>query len=111
MRDSNKVKKNGVVVLMSYARYFNTNTDDCTDEDWTIFNVRGTEPMSRENRERYNDLVDKTNNKLAAVVKDFQQRGNNMRLVYGDWDPWAPLSGGRFCEPGASSVSYIINKA
>ena len=92
--------KNGVVVMVLYARYFNDQTDPCTDEDWRLirFAPNGELPLTKSRRTTFNNLVQNTNAAIKEVVDDVASSAKVMHLVTADWDPWAPLSGGLFCE-------------
>lgn len=91
--------------MMSYAQYFNVDTDACSTEDWTIFPVLGSRYMTKDNRAIYNKMVVDTNNHLETVAQSFIRTGPRMRLKFANWDPWGGITSGRFCEPGASPVS------
>ena len=97
------------MVLLGYAQYFNSDTDDCTAEDWTIFSLPGHRQMTKENRALYNTLVKDTNHHLETVANHFANIASRMTLITANWDPWPSLVGGRFCEPGASPVSWTLH--
>ncbi|ELR02729.1 hypothetical protein VC83_00834 [Pseudogymnoascus destructans] len=98
-----KMAKDGIVVQVLYAQYFNDNTDACTSEDWQIVDLSaGGLPLSKERRTEFNSLVVDTNKAIREVVEEVAADAMTMTLVAADWDPWAPLTGGQFCEPDAS---------
>lgn len=96
---SAKMAKNGIVVMVLYAEYFNDQTDACTDEDWRVISFGGFSlPLTKERRTRFNNLVVQTNTALQEVVDEVAASATTMTLVSANWDPWAPLTGGQFCE-------------
>ncbi|KFY41182.1 hypothetical protein V495_05035, partial [Pseudogymnoascus sp. VKM F-4514 (FW-929)] len=98
-----KMAKNGVVVQALYAQYFNDKTDACTKENWQIVELStGGVPLSKERRSQFNQLVLDTNKAIKEVVEEVAADAKTMTLVTADWDVWAPLTGGQFCEPDAS---------
>ena len=91
--------KNGVVVMVLYAQYFDDQTDPCEDEDWRLIRILGSPlPLTKSLRTTFNNLVQDTNAAIQEVVDDVADNAKNMKLVTADWDPWAPLSGGLFCK-------------
>lgn len=92
--------KNGIVVQVLYAQYFNDATDACTSEDWQIVDLQkgGGLPVSKERRTQYNSLVSQTNAAIKEVVDEVKASAKTMTLVTADWDPWAPLTNGQFCK-------------
>lgn len=92
--------KDGIVVQVLYAQYFNDETDACTKEDWQIVDLDAGAglPLSKERRTDFNSLVVDTNKAIREVVKEVAADAKTMTLVTADWDPWAPLTGGQFCK-------------
>ncbi|KAH8812729.1 SGNH hydrolase-type esterase domain-containing protein [Xylogone sp. PMI_703] len=99
-----KMATNGIVVQVLYAQYFNDQTDDCTSEDWQIIDLSAGPglALTKERRTTFNSLVLQTNTVIKEAVEEVAATAKTMTLVTADWDPWAPLTGGQFCEPGAS---------
>lgn len=94
----------GIITLVSYAQYFNNQTDDCTNnQDWTFPFVAGSMslPLSQDNRNKFNTLVVNTNAKLRAAVSAASATAKS-RIVYSEWDGWGQAVAGQFCEPGSS---------
>lgn len=97
---SSKMAKNGIVVQVLYAQYFNDKTDACTSEDWQIIDLDAGPgvSLSKERRTQFNSLVKDTNKAIKEVVEEVAADANTMTLVTADWDVWAPLISGQFCE-------------
>lgn len=102
--------KNGIVVQVLYAQYFNEKTDACTSEEWQIADATGGHAirLSKARRKEFNSLVVDTNKAIREVVKEVAADAKKMALVTADWDPWAPLTGGQFCKfPIFKRISYL----
>lgn len=96
--------KNGIIVLASYAQYFNNVTSDCTDnEDWVFPGQAGGTSLllTTAHRTSFNTLVQNTNAKLQAAVTAASKSASST-IVFANWDPWGDATNGRFCEPGSS---------
>ena len=59
MSDSGKMAKNGIIVHVLYAQYFNDQTDGCEDENWQVISLTPTSslPLTKERRTIFNNLV------------------------------------------------------
>ncbi|KAL5346584.1 hypothetical protein ACLOAV_008291 [Pseudogymnoascus australis] len=99
-----KMAKDGIVVQVLYAQYFNDKTDACTSEDWQIIDLDAGPGVSltKERRTQFNKLVVDTNKAIKEVVDEVTADAETMTLVTADWNVWAPLIGGQFCEEDAS---------
>jgi hypothetical protein len=96
-----KMNKNGIVVLVEYAQYFNQQTDGCTNEIWSWPRTSPGLPLTPTHRSQFNSLVTQVNSILESAAKGTTM--SNAKLVTANWDAWAPLTGGLFCQPGAST--------
>lgn len=99
-----KMADKGVIVLSSYAPYFNNQTSDCADkEDWVLTGQAGTTSLllSKAHRTSFNNLVAHTNAKLKSAVDKVAKTASST-VVFSDWSAWGEAIGGRFCEPGSS---------
>jgi hypothetical protein len=91
--------KNGIVVMVLYAQYFNNQTDECTTEDWRLMpNLKTSLPLTKERRTVFNDLVQDTNTVIKRVVGEVVANAKNMKLVTADWSLWASANKGLFCK-------------
>lgn len=98
-----KVNDDGMVVLASYAQYFNAETTDCThNQDWVFPGQAGSTSLllTKDRRATFNSLVRNTNSVLKSAVKDASKKAKS-KIVFADWDEWGAVTNGRFCEPGA----------
>lgn len=94
----------GIIVLSSYAPYFNNQTDDCTDnEDWVFPGQAGSTSLllTKAHRTSFNTLVANTNAKLKSAV-DKAAKDASSTIVFADWSAWGEATNGRFCESGSS---------
>lgn len=100
-----KMDNRGMIVLASYAPYFNNQTSDCTDnQDWVFPGQAGSTSLllSTAHRTSFNTLVANTNAKLKAAV-DKAAKTASSTIVFADWSAWGEAIGGRFCESGSSA--------
>lgn len=108
-----KMARDGIVVINSYARYFNTENEDCaTKQDWTLYNwipklVADNLPgvrMTIERRKMYNDMTTGLNDVIRDVVVEVQKEVN-YTIGFSDWDLWA-IEGvrGQMCDPSSSGA-------
>lgn len=107
---SSKMAKDGIVVQVLYAQYFNDKTDACTSEDWQIIDLDAGPgvSLSKERRTQFNSLVKDTNKAIKEVVEEVAADANTMTLVTADWDVWAPLIGGQFCKFSCIQIDFRI---
>ncbi|XHF96443.1 hypothetical protein AWENTII_000081 [Aspergillus wentii] len=99
-----KMNKDGIIVLASYAQYFDTSNDECTNQqDWVFPGQAGSTSLllTKDRRSKFNTLVENTNKKLQAAVTA-AAKNSKAKIVFADWDPWGESAKGRFCEQGAS---------
>lgn len=99
-----KMDHQGIIVLASYAPYFNNQTDDCTDnEDWVFPGQAGRTSLllTKDHRTSFNTLVANTNAKLKSAVTKASQSASSI-IIFADWSAWGEATSGRFCEPGSS---------
>lgn len=99
-----KMGRNGIIVLASYAQYFNNATSDCTNnQDWVFPGQAGSTSLllTTAHRTSFNTLVKNTNAKLQAAVSKVAKSASST-IVFADWDDWGEATSGRFCEPGSS---------
>lgn len=94
----------GMIVLSSYAPYFNNQTDDCTNnEDWVFPGTAGSTSLllTKAHRTSFNTLVANTNAKLKSAV-DRAAKNASSTVIFADWSAWGEATKGRFCESGSS---------
>jgi len=99
-----KMDAQGIIVLSSYAPYFDNTTTDCTNnEDWVFPGQAGGTSLllSTSHRTSFNTLVANTNAKLKAAVDKVAKTASST-VVFADWSAWGEAIGGRFCEKGSS---------
>ncbi|KAJ5153372.1 SGNH hydrolase [Penicillium canariense] len=99
-----KMDSRGMIVLASYAPYFNNQTDDCTNnEDWVFPGQAGGTSLllTKAHRTSFNTLVANTNAKLKSAVDNAAKTASST-IVFADWSAWGEATNGRFCEPGSS---------
>lgn len=101
--------KDGIVVQVLYAQYFNDKTDACTSEDWQIIDLDAGAgvSLSKKRRTQFNSLVVDTNKAIKEVVEEVAAGAKTMTLVTADWDVWAPLTGGQFCKFSIFKEIYV----
>ncbi len=116
------------VVVTGYARFFNSETDDCDRRSMSVLwhsgnatgvpsNATDTTYLTKGLRRRMNGLVAGTNRKLRNVVDNVNRRFSSPssalsaggapaapRVLFVDYD--AAFDGHRFCEPGVEEPDY-----
>ncbi|CAG8220143.1 unnamed protein product [Penicillium olsonii] len=99
-----KMDARGMIVLSSYAPYFDNTTSDCTNnEDWVFPGQAGSTSLflSTAHRTSFNTLVANTNAKLKSAVDKVAKTASST-VIFADWSAWGKAVGGRFCESGSS---------
>lgn len=83
---SSKMAKDGIVVQVLYAQYFNDKTDACTSEDWQIIDLDAGAgvSLSKKRRTQFNSLVVDTNKAIKEVVEGVAANAKTMTLVTAD---------------------------
>jgi hypothetical protein len=108
-----KMNSNGIVVLLSYAQFFDTTTDACTTEDWSLYTPSlfqagfNANPLTPNLRATMNTMVQQANAALSNAVTAAQQ-GTSVPIRFANWDAWPATVGGRFCEAGSASDPFAI---
>lgn len=89
-KQDDKMADDSVIVFNFYAKYFDITSDDCaTDQTWA-WPVGRELPFTKERRERFNNLVTKTN---AALEKGVETTSvSKMTLTFANWDSWSLTS-------------------
>ncbi|KAK4143162.1 SGNH hydrolase-type esterase domain-containing protein [Dichotomopilus funicola] len=103
-----KMNDDSVVVFNGYAQFFNTENEDCADnQDWTLFNLLNKDALKLtvKRRKTFNDLVVQINDIIKEVVDDAKDK-YKYKIGFSNWDLW-PREGvdGQFCDP-ASTGEY-----
>ncbi len=101
-----KMRTGGVILLSSYAQFFNQDTNACSDEHWSLSPLAIPLlrlPLNRERRSDLNDLVTQTNAQLARAAANVDDTTRGIRVAFSNWDPWTRVVQGRYCELGQSS--------
>ncbi|PLB36762.1 SGNH hydrolase [Aspergillus candidus] len=99
-----KMNKDGVVIFVLYAQFFNVENEDCAKyQDWTFGGLRREGfKLSTGRRREFNDLVVDVNNALINLAEEFRQDENSFYFRTANWDKFVGDYKGRFCEPGSS---------
>ncbi|PLB45404.1 SGNH hydrolase, partial [Aspergillus steynii IBT 23096] len=102
-----KMHKNGLVLYVLYAQFFNADIEKCgLDQDWNLLPFGNSLPLTRERREKFNSLVERTNGVLREAIKEVQ-RGKKIRYRVRavDWNDWARHGvRGQYCYPGTKGT-------
>lgn len=108
-----KMADDGIVVFNSYAQFFNTKNDDCSEkQDWSFgswagaiwFDLDPPLPLTIERRKRFNKLTKGLNDLIRDVVQEVQDEVD-YTIGFSDWDLWA-IEGvdGQMCHPSSSGA-------
>ena len=106
-----KMNTDGILVYNGYAPYFNTENEDCSDQekqDWTFkqwwslsYWTHTALPLNVGRRTKFNTLVDNINKAIKEVV-EANDGTKSYRLAYGDWSGLPARMDGQMCSPRGS---------
>ncbi|GAQ41060.1 esterase family protein [Aspergillus niger] len=102
-----KVNAFGIIVWALYGQFFNTETDDCEkNQDWAFPGLAPFDalPLTRERREKLNQLVTDTNKVIKKTIEDFvMDKGKYFPRVHirtADWNDFMKDGlKGQYCVP------------
>ncbi|KAM7210288.1 SGNH hydrolase-type esterase domain containing protein [Rhypophila decipiens] len=103
-----KMADQGIVMIMGYAPFFNTEREDCADQNWAVpaywkwryaFGMGLT--LTKARRVRFNKLVADLNKVLKDIVEQYQvdPRHDAINIGFIDWSEWPATVGGQMCDP------------
>ena len=100
------MNKHSIVVYNMYAKYFNTDNDDCEKKQGWAFPKLFFSPLllTINRRKRFNALVDNINKAIDEVVDDINKNGKvKYKIATADWGIW-PEQGvsGQYCVPDST---------
>ncbi|KAL2862707.1 SGNH/GDSL hydrolase family protein [Aspergillus lucknowensis] len=105
-----KMADDSVVVFNGYAQFFNTENEDCAeDEDWTLFNPTdsGTPlKLTVDRRKTFNGLVNKLNDIIHDTVNDARKADKyKYKIGFSNWDYWSSkVVRGQYCDPDSTGA-------
>lgn len=103
---NSKMNEKSVVIFNGYAQFFNTDNEDCANnQEWSLINLRGGKPLrlTVERRKVFNDLVLQINNIIQDVVTSANKKGYKYRAGFANWDPWVYKGvSGQMCDPAST---------
>lgn len=105
---NSKMNDDGIVVLNSYAQFFDASSDNCENQSWDTlwFLPLGLlyEPLTISRRERFNELVIGINDALREAVDDIADDENiKYKVGYAEWDRWVwDVVDGQMCSPSSN---------
>ncbi|KAK2841526.1 hypothetical protein FQN49_006175, partial [Arthroderma sp. PD_2] len=103
---NDKMAKDSIVVYNGYARFFNTEDENCaTKQQWNILRwlpiywFSTPLKLTIDRRKKFNVLVDNINKAIREVIKDVSDEVD-YNIGFSDWDLWA-IEGvkGQMCDP------------
>ena len=113
-----KMADNGIVMIMGYAPFFNTDNDDCREQDWALpefwkwrYQLELGLKLTKDRRIRFNKLVADVNNVIRDVVLQYQvdPRYDKLNIDFVDWSMWPAKARGQMCDPKSDGI-YPDNK-
>ena len=113
-----KMADNGIVMIMGYAPFFNTDNDDCREQDWALpefwkwrYQLELGLKLTKDRRIRLNKLVADVNNVIRDVVRQYQvdPRYDKLNIDFVDWSMWPAKAQGQMCDPKSDGI-YPDNK-
>ncbi|EEH42138.2 uncharacterized protein PADG_06958 [Paracoccidioides brasiliensis Pb18] len=98
-----KMKNNGVVLHTLYGTFFNSETNPCDKQSWSLFNNLfldggGGLMMTKDRRKKLNKLVQDANAKISKAIDNVSRDNKHVKLVKVEWDDFGIKTQGRFCE-------------
>ncbi|PYI10812.1 SGNH hydrolase [Aspergillus sclerotiicarbonarius CBS 121057] len=104
-----KMNYNGIIIYVLYGQFFNTENDDCTDnQDWAFPRLDPINPLplTRERREKFNKLVANINNAIKDVIHDLRPHEDRRPYIRtADWDAFMKDGlQGQYCVPWSSGL-------
>lgn len=110
---NDKMADNGIVVYNSYARFFNTENDDCAKKrDWTFLSfvrylqedLKPPLELTIERRKRFNSLTSGLNDLIRDVVDEVKDEAD-YTVGFANWDLWG-IDGvdGQMCDPSSTGA-------
>ncbi|KAI4703610.1 hypothetical protein J4E89_010031 [Alternaria sp. Ai002NY15] len=103
-----KMNDDGIVVVNSYAQFFDTQKDNCDRQSWDLwwFLPLGASyrALTIERRHVFNQLVLDINQAIRdAVDKAAESEDIKYKVGYADWDVWvSTVVDGRMCSPSSN---------
>lgn len=102
--NSRMKRDEGIVVVNSYAEYFNTEDDECSNKRVWGF-VGGSLPLTTARRILFNNLVRDANEKIKDAVEWISNNDNiDYKIGFADWSLYPKKVHGQFCEKGSSGA-------
>lgn len=117
-----KMNKDGIVVVNSYAQFFDTTEDNCDRQSWDIawFLPLGStyEALTKARRHTFNQLVLDINKAIREAVDQASESDKiNYKVGYAEWDDWvskeldarmcSPSSNGDYPDPKQPNMHFI----
>ncbi|KAI9798476.1 MAG: hypothetical protein M1833_004742 [Piccolia ochrophora] len=108
-----RIKPAGLILWTLYAKFFNPDTDPCSEQSWAVFDPTGNGlKLTKERRQKMNQLVEDANLKIqraiASATGSTRPFVGTLRLV--KWDNYVKAVEGRFCEKDSSGdPNHISN--
>ncbi len=101
------MNKDGIIVYGLYGKYFNADTDACSDqEDWVFPGEAGANSLllTKDRRAKFNTLVDNANKVLQQAIAsaDGSSRPRAAKVIAANWDPFLDQVKGHYCEAGSA---------
>ncbi|EEH35239.2 hypothetical protein PAAG_06286 [Paracoccidioides lutzii Pb01] len=98
-----KMKNNGVVLHTLYGTFFNSETNPCDKQSWSILNNffldgGGGLKMTKGRRRKLNKLVQDANAKISKAIDNVSRDNKHVKIVKVEWDDFGIKTKGRFCE-------------
>jgi lysophospholipase L1-like esterase len=88
-----KMNKDGIVVVNSYAQFFDATSDNCDKQSWDVFWYlplgSSYQALTISRRETFNQLVLDINTAIRDAVDEVAEDENiKYKVGYADWDAW-----------------------
>jgi lysophospholipase L1-like esterase len=103
-----KMNEDGIVVVNSYARFFDATSDNCDKQSWDAFwylPLGSTyQALSISRRETFNQLVLDINKSIREAINEVAEDENiKYKVGYAEWDGWvADELDAQMCSPSSN---------
>jgi hypothetical protein len=105
---NDKMTKDGIVVVNSYAQFFDSTKDNCDKQSWDAgwFLPLGAsyQALTISRRNTFNQLVIDINSAIRDAVNDIAKDDKiKYKVGYADWDTWVSTEvDARMCSPSSN---------
>lgn len=112
-----KMNDNGIVVVNSYAQFFDATSDNCDKQSWDVFWYlplgSSYQALTISRRNAFNQLVLDINKSIREAINEVAEDANiKFKVGYAEWDAWvAEELDAQMCSPSSNGDYPDKNQA